>query len=56
MTGDIGAICQAVQVSAVPGAYAREVHDAQVIVDALWNLGAHGRAPLIATGLDADGR
>ncbi|WP_305783629.1 hypothetical protein [Symbioplanes lichenis] len=34
--GDIGAICQKVQVSAVPDAYAREVHDAQLLVDALW--------------------
>ncbi|MEJ3751041.1 VCBS repeat-containing protein, partial [Actinomycetes bacterium KLBMP 9797] len=37
MTGDIGAICQAVQVSAVPDAYGHEVHDAGLIVDALWN-------------------
>ncbi|MGW2199705.1 hypothetical protein ACWCSH_46170 [Streptosporangium sp. NPDC001682] len=36
MSGNIGAICQAVQVSAVPDAYAREVHDAQLLVDALW--------------------
>ncbi|KAA9372916.1 VCBS repeat-containing protein, partial [Microbispora cellulosiformans] len=37
MSGDIGAICQKVQVSAFPDAYAREVHDAQLLVDALWN-------------------
>ncbi|MBG0828704.1 VCBS repeat-containing protein [Planomonospora sp. ID67723] len=37
MSGDIGAICQKVQVSAVPSAYAREVHDAQLLVDALWS-------------------
>ncbi|MBB6471455.1 hypothetical protein [Sphaerisporangium rubeum] len=37
MSGDIGAICQRVQVSAVPDAYGREVHDAQLLVDALWN-------------------
>ncbi|WP_204069963.1 hypothetical protein, partial [Planobispora siamensis] len=37
MSGDIGAICQKVQVSALPNAYAREVHDAQLLVDALWN-------------------
>ncbi|GLZ00104.1 VCBS repeat-containing protein [Actinoplanes sp. NBRC 103695] len=36
MSGDIGAICQRVQVSAVPDAYAREVHDAQLLVTALW--------------------
>jgi hypothetical protein len=35
MSGDIGSICQRVQVSAVPDAYAPEVHDAQLIVDAL---------------------
>ncbi|MEU8384184.1 hypothetical protein [Streptosporangium sp. NPDC048865] len=37
MSGDIGAICQKVQISAVPDACNREVHDAQLIVDALWN-------------------
>jgi hypothetical protein len=37
MSGDIGAICQAVQVSAVPDAYGHEVHDAGLIVDALWD-------------------
>ncbi|MFB9336624.1 hypothetical protein ACFFTT_27700, partial [Actinoplanes octamycinicus] len=37
MTGDIGAICQRVQVSAVPDAYGREVHDAQLLADALWS-------------------
>ncbi|WP_198171251.1 FG-GAP repeat domain-containing protein, partial [Actinoplanes awajinensis] len=36
MTGDIGAICQRVQVSAVPDAYAKEAHDAQLLVNALW--------------------
>jgi hypothetical protein len=36
MSGDIGAICQRVQVSADPGAYAYEVHDAQLLVSALW--------------------
>jgi hypothetical protein len=35
-TGDIGAICQRVQVSAYPDAYGHEVHDAQLLVDALW--------------------
>jgi hypothetical protein len=39
MSGDIGAICQKVQVSAVPDAYAKEVHDAQLLVDALWSAG-----------------
>ncbi|MEW9553359.1 FG-GAP repeat domain-containing protein [Nonomuraea sp. NPDC050783] len=37
MSGDIGAICQKVQVSAVPDAYGKEVHDAQLLVDALWD-------------------
>ncbi|MFC0529682.1 FG-GAP repeat domain-containing protein [Phytohabitans kaempferiae] len=36
MSGDIGRICQTVQVSAVPDAYGHEVHDAGLIVDALW--------------------
>jgi hypothetical protein len=35
-TGDIGRICQRVQISAFPGAYAPEVHDAELIVTALW--------------------
>src|SRR5512143_2797733 len=39
MSGDIGAICQQVQVSAVPDAYALEVHDAQLLVDILWTDG-----------------
>lgn len=37
-TGDIGAICQRVQVSAFPDAYGREVHDAQLLVSALRGL------------------
>ncbi|MDQ7911089.1 hypothetical protein RB614_42035 [Phytohabitans sp. ZYX-F-186] len=36
MSGDIGAICQAVQNSADPSAYGHEVHDAGIIVDELW--------------------
>jgi hypothetical protein len=36
MTGDIGQICQRVQISALPGAYTPEAHDAQLIVAALW--------------------
>ena len=36
MTGDIGQICQEVQRSAYPGAYAPEAHDAQLIVARLW--------------------
>jgi hypothetical protein len=39
MSGSIGPICQAVQVSAVPDAYGFEVHDAQLIVSALWSGG-----------------
>jgi hypothetical protein len=44
MSGDIGAICQAVQVSAVPDAYRHEVHDAQLLADALW-AGGGGTVP-----------
>jgi hypothetical protein len=36
-TANIGAVCQTVQVSAVPEAYGREVHNATVVVNALWN-------------------
>src|SRR6185503_4190717 len=39
MSGDIGAICQAVQVSAYPDAYRPEVHDAQLLANALWGSG-----------------
>ena len=35
-SGDIGAICQGVQNSAFPDRYAHEVHDAQLLVNALW--------------------
>ncbi|WIX90395.1 hypothetical protein [Amycolatopsis sp. DG1A-15b] len=37
MNGSIGPICQAVQVSAYPDAYGREVHDAELLVSALWS-------------------
>jgi hypothetical protein len=36
LTGDIGQICQRVQGSAYPAAYAPEVHDAHLITIALW--------------------
>ncbi|GLZ00051.1 VCBS repeat-containing protein [Actinoplanes sp. NBRC 103695] len=36
LTGDIGQICQRVQVSAYPLAYSTEVHDAQLLVTTLW--------------------
>jgi hypothetical protein len=36
MSGDIGRIAQRIQASAYPGAYAPEVHDAHLIVMALW--------------------
>jgi hypothetical protein len=39
MSGDIGAICQRVQVSAYPDAYSVEVHDAQLLANALWGSG-----------------
>ncbi|WP_041841361.1 FG-GAP repeat domain-containing protein [Actinoplanes friuliensis] len=39
-TGDIGQICQRVQGSAYPEAYAPEVHDAQLIVAELWTRAA----------------
>jgi hypothetical protein len=42
MSGDIGAICQAVQVSAYPDAYRPEVHDAQLLANALWGGGSPG--------------
>ncbi|WP_231956699.1 MULTISPECIES: VCBS repeat-containing protein [unclassified Actinoplanes] len=48
MGGDIGAICQRVQTSALPGAYAFEVHDAQLIVSALWAV-APDPAPAVPT-------
>ena len=37
-SGDIGDICQAVQVSGFPERYAVQVSDAQIIVNTLWNL------------------
>ncbi len=40
MSGSIGAICQAVQRSAVPDAYGREEHDAQLLVSRLWSSGS----------------
>ena len=36
LTGDIGEICQRVQGSAYPAAYAPEMHDAQLLVARLW--------------------
>uniref|UniRef100_A8M7U6 FG-GAP repeat protein n=1 Tax=Salinispora arenicola (strain CNS-205) TaxID=391037 RepID=A8M7U6_SALAI len=52
MTGDIGDICQTVQVSAFPDAYDREVHDAGVIVDALWSPFSHN----LLGDYDGDGK
>ena len=46
LTGDIGQICQRVQGSAYPAAYAPEAHDAQLIVAALW---PHTAAPADAS-------
>jgi hypothetical protein len=40
VTGDIGQICQRVQRSAFPAAYAPEAHDATLIVAQLWTLPA----------------
>ena len=37
-TADIATVCQAVQVSAFPDAYRRHVHDATIVVNAVWNL------------------
>ncbi len=45
LTGDIGQICQRVQGSAFPAAYAPEVHDAHLIVAALWPRAAASAAP-----------
>ncbi|MEO3859367.1 hypothetical protein [Acrocarpospora sp. B8E8] len=50
MSGDIGAICQAVQVSDYPSRYQPEVPDAQRVVDALWN-GAGGGTTLRRVGI-----
>ncbi len=46
LTGDIGQICQRVQGSAYPAAYAPEAHDAQLITAKLWS---HDAAPAAAT-------
>ncbi|WP_218041823.1 hypothetical protein, partial [Acrocarpospora macrocephala] len=54
MSGDIGSICQTVQVSAVPDAYAKEVHDAQLLVDALWTMEPPSTPPTGASGMRAD--
>ncbi len=50
-TGDIGRICQRVQGSAFPGAYAPEAYDAYLIVMALWPQtgGAAAKEPTAAT-------
>ena len=47
LTGDIGRICQQVQKSSFPHAYAPEAHDAQLIVEQLWTGPA---APAATTG------
>jgi hypothetical protein len=47
-TGDIGAICQAVQNSALPAEYGYEVAGAELLVGALW-----GSAPSGSTGWSA---
>ncbi|GIF17020.1 hypothetical protein Ate01nite_70520 [Actinoplanes teichomyceticus] len=45
-TGDIGQICQRVQISGKPAAYSPEVHDAQLIVDRVWaGAGAPAASP-----------
>src|SRR5207248_7975956 len=44
MTADIGTVCQAVQRSAFPDAYAREAHDAQLIVTTLLGTAGAGRS------------
>ena len=45
LTGDVGQICQRVQGSAYPAAYAPEAHDASLIVAALWQLAAPAAEP-----------
>ena len=35
---DIGTVCQNVQISGVPDAYGRQVHDATIVVNAVWAL------------------
>ncbi|MEV4706316.1 VCBS repeat-containing protein [Actinoplanes sp. NPDC049316] len=44
--GDVGQICQRVQGSRFPLAYAPEAHDAQLIVGALWPQGSPVAAPV----------
>lgn len=41
-TADIGAVCQKVQGSALPAAYDKEAHDAQMIANLLWTSGPSG--------------
>ncbi|MET9253152.1 FG-GAP-like repeat-containing protein [Streptomyces sp. NPDC003717] len=60
-TTDIGAVCQAVQKSGAPDAYAPEAPDADVLVGALWEGSAQPSVPAASTNnvridLDGDGR
>jgi hypothetical protein len=55
-SGDIGAICQAVQVSAFPDAYDQEAHDAALLADQLWSPPpppVQPRVGVLTTGLQA---
>ena len=47
-TAGIGAVCQAVQVSAYPAKYQPEASDAQILVDAVWDEPAAAVAPAMA--------
>ncbi len=48
LSGDIGAICQRVQKSAFPAAYAREVHDAALILTKVWTAVPSGNSGTVA--------
>ncbi|HEY0498583.1 MAG TPA: hypothetical protein VGD48_22775 [Kutzneria sp.] len=54
-TGDIGQICDNVQISGNPSAYAPEVHDAQMLVDALWGGSSSGPQPLQVLAATSNG-
>jgi len=54
-TADIGSTCDAVQRSGDPGAYTPEVHDAQMLVDALWGGTSSGPQPLQVLAATSNG-
>ncbi|MEV0272513.1 VCBS repeat-containing protein [Hamadaea sp. NPDC050747] len=54
-TGNIGDICQSIQRSAYPDRYSVQVSDAQIIVNALWNLGSSSRLTGTVSDFSGDG-